>query len=252
MAHDDTDVLNERLTGDSLSDFRRLATPITDADVKLDPAHPTHGSDAEQQLAEDIDTATFTFVNTLAADISSGEFKLPSWPEMVVQIKRALENDECSVERVVRLIGSEPVLAARLLKVMNSDFHHGGHPPIKDLRTAVDRLGADTVQSVAISLATEQCCHGLDLRPIKPYLAELWRHSFQVATIAYILAKKYTEIRPHEASQLEHVQRNTATPMEVTANTVATEIAITRGSVVLVCNLLSNLFEKTRGYPTFF
>ena len=199
MAHDGTDVLNKRLTGDSPSDSRRLATLITDTDVKLDPAHPTHGSDAEQQLADELTTATFTFVNTLAADISSGEFELPSWPEMIVRIKRALENDKCSVERVVRLIGSEPVLAARFLKVVNSDFHHGGREPINDLRTAVDRLGVDTVRSVAIRLATEQSCHGLDLRPIKPYLAELWRHSFQVATIAYILAKKYTEISPHEA-----------------------------------------------------
>ncbi len=199
MAHDDTDVLTERFARDSLSDSLSLATPITDTDVKPDPAHPTHGPDAEQQLADDLDTATFTFVNTLAADISSGEFELPSWPEMLVRIKRALENDACSVERVVRLIGSEPVLTARLLRVVNSDFHHGGREPIKDLRTAVDRLGVDMVRSVAISLATEQSCHDLDLRPIKPYLAELWRHSFQVATIAYILAKKYTEISPHEA-----------------------------------------------------
>ena len=123
MAHIDTFVLNERLTGDSLSDSLTLATDITDTYVKLNPAHLTDGLDAEQQLAHDLDTATFTFVDGLATDISSGKFLLPSWPEIVIQINRALDNDECSVEQVVRLIGSEPVLAARLLKVVNFDLH---------------------------------------------------------------------------------------------------------------------------------
>ena len=198
MAHIDTFVLNERLTGDSLSDSLTLATDITDTYVKLNPAHLTDGLDAEQQLAHDLDTATFTFVDGLATDISSGEFLLPSWPEIAVQINRALDNDECSMEQVVRLIGSEPVLAARLLKVVNSDLHDGGEP-IKDLRTAVNRLGVDVVRGEAISLSTEQSCHGLVLRPIKPYLAELWRHSIRVAAITYILAKQYTKISPDEA-----------------------------------------------------
>ncbi len=198
MADDDTNLLNNRFSVDSLSDSLRLATHITGTYVKLDPANPTNGSDAEQQLADDLTTATFTFVNTLATDITCGEFELPSWPEVVVQIKRALENDECSVEQLVRLIGSEPVLAARLLKVLNIELLQG-REPINDLRTAVNRLGVDTVRGVAISLATEQSCHGLVPRHVKPYLAELWRHSVQVAAIAYILAKKHTRISPDEA-----------------------------------------------------
>ena len=198
MAHDDTEVLNERFTRDALSESLRLATHIISTYVKPDLAHPTFGSAVEQQLADDLTTATFTFVDTLATDISSGEFELPSWPEIIVQLKRALENDKCSVEQLVRLIGSEPVLAARLLKVVNSNLHHG-REPIKDLRTAVSRLGVDMVRDVAISLAAAQSCHGLDMRPVKPYLAELWRHSNQVAVIAYILAKQYTKISPDEA-----------------------------------------------------
>jgi len=198
MAHDDTDVLNERFAEDPQSDSLRLATRTTGTDVKLDPAHPTHGSDVEAQFADELTTATFTFVNTLATDISSGEFELPSWPEIVVQIKRVLESGYCPVEQLVRLIGSEPVLAARLLKDVNSDLLHG-REPIKDLRTAVNRLGCNTAQSVAIALATEQSCHGHDLRPVKPYLAELWQHSVQVAAIAYILAKQTTIISPDEA-----------------------------------------------------
>ena len=198
MAHVDTDVLDKRLAGDSLSDSPRLAIDNTDTYVKPNPSHPTHGSATEQQLAHEQTTATFTFVNTLAADISSGEFELPSWPEMVVRIKRALQNDKCSVEQVLRLIGSEPVVAARLLTVVNAELLHGDEP-IKELRTIVNQLGVDVVQGVAISLAAAQGCQSQDMRPVKPYLVELWQHSVQVASIAYILAKKFTQINPDEA-----------------------------------------------------
>lgn len=198
MADDDTNVLHERFSVDSLSDSLRLATHITGTYVELDPAHPTPGSATDAQLADELTTATFTFVNTLATDISSGDFELPSWPEIVVRIKRALENDECSVEQIVRLIGSEPVLAARLLKVVNSKSHNGGEP-IKDLRTAVNQLGVDVVRGVAISIAAEQSCHDHDLGSVKPYLAELWQHSVQVASIAHILAEQFTKITPDEA-----------------------------------------------------
>ncbi len=198
MAHDETNVLSERFSVDSLSDSLRLATRITGTYVNLDPAYPTFSSDIEQQHADDLNAATFSFVTTLAADISSGEFELPSWPEIVVQIKRALKNDECSVEQLVRLIGSEPVLAAQLLRFVNSELLHG-HEPIKDLRTTVNRLGVDTVRGVAISLTAAQGCQGHDLRTVKPYLAELWQHSVQVAAIAYVLAKQFTKISPDEA-----------------------------------------------------
>ncbi len=199
MAHVDIDVRDERPAGDSLSDSPRVATDNTDTNVKPNPSHPTHGSATEQMLSDELTTATFTFVNTLAADISTGTFELPSWPEVIVRLQGALEKDECSAEQLVRLIGSEPVLAARLLKVVDADLHQNPRRPTKDLRTAVSRLGVDTVRGVAISIATAQSCHALELRPVRRYLAELWQHSVQVASIASILAKQFTKINPGEA-----------------------------------------------------
>ncbi len=199
MAHVDTDVLNKRLAGDSLSDSPRRATDNTDTYVKPILSHPTNGSATEQQLSHEQTTATFTFVNTLAADISTGKFELPSWPEVIVRIQGALEKDECSEEQLVRIIGSEPVLAARLLKIVNAELFQEHRTPIVELRTAVSQLGVDTVRGMASEIAAAQSCHALELRPVRRYLAELWQHSVQVAAIACILAKKFTKINPSEA-----------------------------------------------------
>ncbi len=181
MSHTDTDVLSEQ----QLANLH--GTSLSGADMSLN-----------QESAEDQDTAAFTFVGMLAADVSSGEFDLPSWPEIVIQIRRALEDEDCCIEHVERLVGSEPVLAARILKMANSALISRGEP-VRDLRSAINRLGFDMVRSVAISLAMEQIFHGETVKAIKPYLAEIWLHSTKVAALAYLLAKRVPRINADEA-----------------------------------------------------
>src|SRR5258708_12271423 len=65
-------------------------------------------------------TAAFDFVRTLAAELSVGNVDLPSFPEIAVRVRRVLSDPKSSVEQVVRVVGSEPALAARLLRIANS------------------------------------------------------------------------------------------------------------------------------------
>jgi len=65
-------------------------------------------------------TAAFDFVRTLAAELSVGNVDLPSFPEIAVRVRRVLSDPKSSVEQVVRVVGSEPALAARLLRISNS------------------------------------------------------------------------------------------------------------------------------------
>ena len=181
MSHTETDVLSEQ----QLTELH--AASLFDADVSW-----------SQESSDDADTAAFTFVGMLAADVSSGKFNLPSWPEIVIQIRRALEDEDCCFENIVRLIGSEPVLAARTFKIANSALL-GRSEAVTDLQSAVTRLGFDMVRSVAISLAMEQIFHGEAAKAVKPYLAELWIHSTKVAALAYLLAKRAPKINADEA-----------------------------------------------------
>ena len=198
MDIDDSDVLNEQVTGDSLSDSLKKAANNTATFKKPDFARLEGAVHSALQNDADVTTATFNFVAMLATDLSSEELALPSWPEVVVKIKAALLDEDRSEERLIRLVSSEPVLAARLLQSSNSER------PVdtgraRDLRTAVERLGFTTARSLAISLATAQIDNGQAIRRVKTHLADLWQHSIQVAAIAEIIAKKYTTINPDEA-----------------------------------------------------
>lgn len=60
-------------------------------------------------------------------------------------------------------------------------------------------------------------------------------------------AKKANNQFPTDNSQLEHVKRNTAKPAVVTANTVAIDIMMTRGSEVFSSTLFGDFLEEIRG-----
>ncbi|MCM8882227.1 MAG: HDOD domain-containing protein [Candidatus Thiodiazotropha sp.] len=142
----------------------------------------------------------FQFIQDLSNELSSGELKLPAFPDIAVRVKKALEEESVSAEKVAKVIGSDPVLSARLLKVANSNFSNRSGANIKDLRTAIARLGYDLAYNTAVSIAIEQIFHSSSVSDrIKDHLEELWHHSLHVSAIAYTIAKKLTSIKPDEA-----------------------------------------------------
>ncbi len=198
MESDDTEMLRQLPTGDSPSDSPGTATHTTGTFNKPDFANMEGAADPDLQNDVDVSTATYNFVAMLATDLSAKELALPSWPEVVVKTKVALVDEDGSERRLARLVGTEPVLAAGLLRAANSE-RPVDTDQASDLRTAVESLGFTRARSLAISLATTQIGNSQAIRQVKAYVADLWQHSNQVAAIANIVAKKYTTINPDEA-----------------------------------------------------
>ncbi|MEW8360267.1 MAG: HDOD domain-containing protein [Candidatus Thiodiazotropha sp.] len=141
----------------------------------------------------------FEFVQQLGAELSAGNLKLPAFPYVAVRVKEVLESDDVSADKVAKVVGSDPVLSARLLKVANSNFANRSGAQIKDLRTAIARLGYDLAYSTAVSIALEQIMDSKSVGPIRAQLKSLWQHSVNVSAIAYVIAKKHSSINPDEA-----------------------------------------------------
>lgn len=157
--------------------------------VRSKPAEP----------APDANAIAFQFVRELAAELSTGKIDLPSFPDVAVRVRRVLADEKTTVEQVVRVIGSEPALAARLLKMANSAALNRSGKALTDLRTAINRMGYNMVRSAAITFAMAQIRLASDLKSIEPYLARLWKHSTHVAATSYTIARKFTTINPDEA-----------------------------------------------------
>lgn len=92
----------------------------------------------------------FEFVQALARELSSGRIELPSFPDVAIRVQRALADENVRPDTIVRLIGSEPALAAWVLRMSNSAAMNVSGRQVNDLRTAITRLGFNVVRSAAV------------------------------------------------------------------------------------------------------
>ena len=143
--------------------------------------------------------AEFDFVRTLAADLSQGHVDLPSFPEIAIKVRRVLEDTKSSTDQVCRVVGSEPALAARLVRIANSAAINPSGRAINDLRTAINRIGYNMVRSAAMSFAMNQIRQGNKLASLAPHLNDLWERSTYVAAYAFVLARTCAKVNPDEA-----------------------------------------------------
>ena len=143
--------------------------------------------------------AAFDFVRTLAAELSQGNVDLPSFPEIALRVRRVLSDPKSSVEQVVRVVGSEPALAARLLRIANSASFNRSGRPVTDLRAAINRLGHNMVRSASMSFSMAQIRKSNKLSGLAHHLTDLWERSTAVAAFAYVLARNCSKVNPDEA-----------------------------------------------------
>ncbi len=148
---------------------------------------------------EGVASAAFAFVQSLAAELSSGKVDLPSFPDIVPRVRQALADESATPQKIVRVVGSEPALAARLLQIANSAALNFSGKAVTDLRTAVARLGFDMVRTAAIAFAMSQLKKADTLQGLEKPLDALWRRSAAVAAMSHVLARRASKVNPDTA-----------------------------------------------------
>src|ERR1700678_2569249 len=134
--------------------------------------------------------AALQFLHDLATEVSEGSVNLPCFPNVFIQIRRALADPKSRISETVKIVGAEPRLAARLLQAANSAIFNPSGKPLTDLRGAIPRLGQRLVQSVSMAFAVQQMRQEASLRSIAKPLSELWKESIAVASICQVVARR--------------------------------------------------------------
>jgi HD-like signal output (HDOD) protein len=132
------------------------------------------------------------FLQGLTKEMAAGKVNLPCFPDVVIRIRRALNNPETPIAHTVKIVGTEPLLAARLLQTANSAVFNQSGKPVIDLRTAVARLGTRLVQSAAMAFAVQQLRAAPVLKSVGDQLKELWEESICAATLCQLIARRTT------------------------------------------------------------
>jgi HD-like signal output (HDOD) protein len=142
--------------------------------------------------------SALAFLGNLATEVSKGTVNLPCFPDVVMRIRKALAAPNVSLTEIVKIVGTEPRLAARLLQAANSAAFNPAGKHLTDLRAAITRLGHRPVQSAAMSFAVKQLRLAPALRAISKPLNVLWEQSISVAAICQVVARR-TRVSPEEA-----------------------------------------------------
>src|SRR6201986_5586010 len=152
-----------------------------------------------QTNSETSDPQAFAFVQALASELSKGKVDLPSFPDIALRVRQVLSDENVTQDNVVRVVGSEPALAARLMQIANSAALNFTGKPITELRTAINRMGHNMVRSAAIAFAMSQLKKVDSLKGLEKPLDDLWKSSAAVAAMSHAVAKRYSKVNPDTA-----------------------------------------------------
>ena len=80
-------------------------------------------------------------LSAIAADAERGDIVFPTHTEIALRVQRMLDDPDCAIDALGKLIVAEPILATRVIGLANSVSYNPGGRPITELKGAISRLG---------------------------------------------------------------------------------------------------------------
>ena len=132
-------------------------------------------------------------LRTIAAEAASGIPTFPSHVQVASRVSELVDDPDCNIDAVARLVKAEPLLSARVVGVANSAALNATGRRITNARSAIARIGLETTRALAVAEVARYLA-SLSARPTDRVLAtQVWRHSVHVAALARVLAKRVTQ-----------------------------------------------------------
>jgi putative nucleotidyltransferase with HDIG domain len=120
--------------------------------------------------------------------VAADQLVLPVLPAVAARALSLLGRNDFSFAKVAELIETDPLLAARLLKLANSAAFAGAQR-IESILACATRLGASELRVFLLESAARQVLESRD-KSIAELCRGLWEHSLAVAVLARDLVKK--------------------------------------------------------------
>lgn len=140
----------------------------------------------------------FRILEDIARDLS-GDVNFPTCMDAAILVRNTLKDPQASLERVVQVVGVEPLISSKLLRLANSVSYNPGGKRVSDLSAAINRLGFEAVRTTSLAVAMDQMLKSRNLAAFDDIARQAWEHSLQVAAIARVLARRIGRVKPDEA-----------------------------------------------------
>jgi HD-like signal output (HDOD) protein len=118
----------------------------------------------------------------LVEKIKSDSLVLPTLPEVAIKIREIADDPDVNLMNMAQVIGQDPALSARMVKVANSAFM-GRSVKVETLNQAVTRVGLRQVKNIATAIAMEQLFVSKN-ELVREYMEQSWQKTVNVACVA--------------------------------------------------------------------
>ena len=140
-----------------------------------------------------------TALDAIAADAARGDIVFPTHTQIALRVQRLLDDPDCAIDALGKLIGAEPILATRVLAIANSIAYNPGGRAITEIKSAVSRLGFATLRALAAAVIVRQMKDLSQAEEHRALAAKLWEHTARVAALARVIARRVTRQNPDAA-----------------------------------------------------
>lgn len=140
----------------------------------------------------------FRILEDIAKDLS-GDVNFPTCLDASMTVRNVLRDPLVSVEKVAQVVSVEPLIASKLLRLANSVTYNRSGKSMTDIRSAIQRVGFETVRTTSMSVAMEQMLRSKNLASFEDIGRLTWEHSLQVAAISRVLARRIGRVNPEDA-----------------------------------------------------
>ncbi|MDP3540802.1 MAG: HDOD domain-containing protein [Azonexus sp.] len=142
---------------------------------------------------------TFKVLEDIAKDLSGDEISFPTFLDITFQVRSALKDPNLNVEQLAKLVGAEPLMSTKIIRMSNSVALNPSGREIADVKSAIVRVGMEAVRTVSFAVAMEQLLKSKQMHAFEGISKKLWDHTSHVAALCRVVARKVAKINGDEA-----------------------------------------------------
>ncbi|MDJ0657401.1 MAG: HDOD domain-containing protein [Xanthomonadales bacterium] len=131
------------------------------------------------------------------SDIQAGKIPLPSLPHLALQIRTVARNKNSGFMDLGKVVETDPGAASYVIKMANSPAF-GGRYPAENLKTALNRLGGNTLVNVITTYSLKNLFRSKSV-VLKKALRDVWISSAQLGATCATIARSITKHDPDRA-----------------------------------------------------
>ncbi|MGS2719742.1 HDOD domain-containing protein [Paraglaciecola aestuariivivens] len=126
---------------------------------------------------------------------------LPTLPAIALKVRRAADDPNINLNAMADVIGHDPSLSARMIKISNSAYL-GRTVKVTSTQQAVTRIGLVQIKNIATALAMEQLFVSKNA-VVKQYMEKIWNDTVNVVACSMAALDTHVKLTKNRVLTLE-------------------------------------------------